>query len=287
MALRWACFEAEAERVGHERHSEDEENLGPDGKAAQSADELAAVENQREPEHEQGGKPREPLDRGEEPVGHRRGARPDRREHDQRQEDEQEERFRQSPGCSPPALGSARAPARASTPPCSTTASGMRAAARYMSARAFLMNRGKTGAVGARLKMSEPDGVRLRERQDLRQQEPREPGRPPSPTARVRSTSLALRSDFIVSRRFELEAHGREVRHRVENHQDPERLLAVHGQSSFELTWSARMVTPGHPPRACRPASRRCLQPRGRCRSRRTSRALRSPRSRRDRRRER
>ena len=37
-----------------------------------------------------------------------------------------------------------------------TTASGMMAAARDMSARAFLMNSGKAGAVGARLKMSNP-----------------------------------------------------------------------------------------------------------------------------------
>ena len=73
-----------------------------------------------------------------------------------------------------------------------TTASGMIAAAREMSARAFLMRIGNIGAVGRQTEDEQPHGVGLRHRQDLRQQDRQ--GRSDQPTPPERQPQQPGRS---------------------------------------------------------------------------------------------
>jgi hypothetical protein len=82
-----------------------------------------------------------------------------------------------------------------------TIANGTRAAVKSMSARALLASRDTMGATGARLKMSSPTACGSASGRTFVSSKAKA-GPTTQPHRRVSRTSLTLRSDFSVSRRF-------------------------------------------------------------------------------------
>ena len=108
-----------------------------------------------------------------------------------------------------------------------STASGMTAAEKAMSARAILTRMGRNGAMGA-TEDEQSDGVGFRHRKDLRQQIRETRTDQPTPhEGQHQNPGAAQGLDRFAQ--VEFEAHGPQVRHRVENDHDPKHVLKGDG----------------------------------------------------------